>query len=187
WLRGTGPEADIVISSRIRLARNVADYPFPPRAEESVTEEVGLLLKEKIEQLSTAPGLEFVNVSGLNKLDRQFLVERQLISREHAESTCWRGANIGPAETVSLMINEEDHLRMQVLRSGYDLEHCWDEINRIDDELEENIAFAFHDQFGYLTSCPTNAGTGMRVSVMLHLPALVITKEIQKVFQAMHK
>ncbi len=187
WLRGTGPEADIVISSRIRLARNVSDYPFPPRAEESKSKEVGEFLKEKISQLKTTPKLAFVDVGSLNKLDRQFLVERQLISREHAESSGWRGANIGDQETVSLMINEEDHLRMQVLRSGYDLKNCWDEINRIDDELQENVSFAFHDQFGYLTSCPTNAGTGMRVSVMLHLPALVITKEIQKVFQAMHK
>lgn len=187
WLRGTGPESDIVVSSRIRLARNVADYPFPNRADERVRKEINGLLREHIHGLGSTPELDYVDVQSLDRLDRQFLVERQLISREHAESQGARGTCIGQQETVSLMINEEDHLRMQVLRSGYALENCWEEINRIDDELEERMTFAFSDEFGYLTSCPTNVGTGMRVSVMLHLPALVITKEIQKVFQAMHK
>jgi protein arginine kinase len=187
WLRGTGPESDIVVSSRIRLARNLAGYPFPPRAEEPTRNEINNILKEHISQLSLAPPLSYVAVDDLVKVDRQFLVERQLISREHAESQGPRGTCIGRQETISLMINEEDHLRMQVLRSGYALENCWEEINRIDDELEQQVSFAFSDEFGYLTSCPTNAGTGMRVSVMLHLPALVLTKEIQKVFQAMHK
>jgi len=187
WLRGTGPESDIVVSSRIRLARNLAGYLFPPRASEASRAEVEGILRDHIAGLSTSPNLAYVDVEGLSKLDRQFLVERQLISREHAEAGGPRAACIGPQETVSLMINEEDHLRMQVLRSGYSLDECWDEINRIDDELEQRVQFAFSNDFGYLTSCPTNVGTGMRVSVMLHLPALVLTKEIQKVFQAMHK
>ncbi|HWL11150.1 MAG TPA: protein arginine kinase [Planctomicrobium sp.] len=187
WLRGTGPESDVVVSSRIRLARNVSGYPFPPRAEEPVRNEINNILREQISELSAGPPLSYVPVDDLIKVDRQFLVERQLISREHAESQGPRGACIGRQETVSLMINEEDHLRMQVLRSGYALDECWSEINAIDDELEQRMSFAFSDEFGYLTSCPTNAGTGMRVSVMLHLPALVMTKEIQKVFQAMHK
>ncbi|TWT50021.1 putative ATP:guanido phosphotransferase [Thalassoglobus neptunius] len=187
WLRGTGPESDIVISSRIRLARNVADFTFPPRADESTRRETEALLKENIQELSTASDLKVIDVNQIDDLDRKFLVERQLISREHAESSGARSACIGALETVSLMINEEDHLRMQVFRSGYALESAWTQINRIDDELEERVSFAFSDEFGYLTSCPTNVGTGMRVSVMLHLPALVLTKEIQKVFQAMHK
>lgn len=187
WLRGTGPESDIVISSRIRLARNVADYPFPSRTEESIKREIEGFLKEHIAQLEPGPELSYINIEGANPLDRRFLVERQLVSREHSEGSGARGACISPKETVSLMINEEDHLRMQVLRSGYDLDSAWEEINRIDDRLEERVAFAFSHEFGYLTACPTNVGTGMRVSVMLHLPALVITKEIQKVFQAMHK
>lgn len=187
WLRGTGPESDVVVSTRIRLARNVAGYSFPPRAEESVRSEINTILREQISAIASGPSLSYVSVNDLAKVDRQFLVERQLISREHAESQGPRGACIGNQETVSLMINEEDHLRMQVLRSGYALEDCWSEINRIDDELEQRVAFAFSDEFGYLTSCPTNVGTGMRVSVMLHLPALVLTKEIQQVFQAMHK
>lgn len=187
WLRGTGPESDVVVSSRIRLARNVADFPFSTRLDEQTRAEIESLLRDKVESLSSAQELEYVDVSSLSSLDRQFLVERQLISREHAEAHGARGACIGRHENVSLMINEEDHLRLQVLRSGYALDDCWSEINRIDDELQETISFAFSDEFGYLTSCPTNVGTGMRVSVMLHLPALVLTKEIQKVFQAMHK
>ncbi len=187
WLRGSGPESEIVISSRIRLARNLAQFPFPNRAEESVRAEIESLLKEKIEEVPVGTKMGYVNVRELKELDRQFLVERQLISREHAESHGSRGVVIGSEENVSLMINEEDHLRIQVLRSGFDLEDCWKEINRIDDLLEEQVTYAFNEQVGYLTACPTNVGTGIRVSVMLHLPALVMTKEIQKVFQALHK
>ena len=187
WLRGSGPDSDIVISSRIRLARNLAQFPFPNRADESVRSEIESLLREKIEDLPVGTKIQYVNVRDLKDLDRQFLVERQLISREHAESRGSRSVVIGSEENVSLMINEEDHLRIQVLRSGFALEDCWKEIDRIDDLLEEQVTYAFNEQFGYLTACPTNVGTGIRVSVMLHLPALVLTKEIQKVFQALHK
>lgn len=185
WLRGNGPEAEFVISSRIRLARNLAQYPFPTRADDPTRAEVEGLLRERVAALPIS--LNYINVSGLSKLDRQFLVERQLISREHSESHGSRGVAISNEENVSLMINEEDHLRIQVLHSGFALEDCWDEINRIDDAIESNVAYAFSDTLGYLTSCPTNVGTGIRVSVMLHLPALVITKEIQKVFHALQK
>ena len=187
WLRGTGPDSDIVISSRIRLARNLADFPFPPRADDEVRASVEGVLRSEIKRLSIGDDLLYLNIEGLGPLDRQFLVERQLISREHAETHGTRGVGIGPRETLSLMINEEDHLRMQVLRSGFALDQCWEEMNALDDELEARVAFAFDDEFGYLTSCPTNVGTGMRASVMLHLPGLVLTKEIQKVFQAMQK
>jgi protein arginine kinase len=187
WLRGTGPESDIVISSRIRLARNVSEFPFPSRTQESTKREIAGFLKDHIEQTPVGSGLKYINIEETTPLDRKFLVERQLVSREHSEGSGARGACVSPKETVSLMINEEDHLRMQVLRSGYALDDAWQEINQIDDDIEERVSFAFNDKFGYLTACPTNVGTGMRVSVMLHLPALVITKEIQKVFQAMHK
>lgn len=187
WLRGTGPHADIVISSRIRLARNIAQYPFPPRADEDVRDEVEELLRNRIQKLKSTGQLSYFNVETMAALDRQFLVERQLISREHAETHGSRGVGVGPHESVSLMINEEDHLRLQVLRSGFALDECWTDVSAIDDELEDGLTFAFNEQFGYLTACPTNVGTGIRVSVMLHLPALVLTKEIQKVFQALHK
>lgn len=187
WLRGSGPDSDIVISSRIRLARNLSDYPFPTRADDDVRNEVESVLRKEIRKLEVGDDLLYLDVDSLGALDRQFLVERQLISREHAETHGTRAVGIGPRETISLMINEEDHLRMQVLRSGFALPECWEEINSLDDDLEKSVAFAFDNEFGYLTSCPTNVGTGIRASVMLHLPGLVLTKEIQKVFQAMQK
>lgn len=187
WLRGSGPDSDIVISSRIRLARNLAQFPFPNRAEASVQSEIESLLREKIGNLPLPSPLGYVDVNSLESLDRQFLVERQLISREHSEREGSRGVGISDEESISLMINEEDHLRIQVLHSGFALDDCWAEIDRIDNAIESQVTYAFSEQLGYLTACPTNVGTGIRVSVMLHLPALVITKEIQKVFQALQK
>jgi protein arginine kinase len=187
WLRASGPESDIVISSRIRLARNLAQFPYPSRADDTVRAKIETLLRDKLGGLIKSEGLSYVDVNTLEGIDRQFLVERQLISREHAESHGSRGVGISGGENISLMTNEEDHLRLQVLRSGFALDECWDEINRIDDAVEEQVPYAFSEQLGYLTACPTNVGTGIRVSVMLHLPALVLTKEIQKVFQALQK
>jgi protein arginine kinase len=187
WLRGTGAESDIVVSSRIRLARNLMEFPFPPRADAKARSEVEAMLREKVLSLSACGQLKYESMETLPEIDRQFLVERQLISREHSEKEGPRGVAVDSRESVSLMINEEDHLRMQVFRSGLALDECWTAINRLDSEIEDVVSFAFSDEFGYLTSCPTNVGTGMRVSVLLHLPALVLTKEIQKVFQAMHK
>ena len=187
WLRGTGPESDIVISSRIRLARNLAQFPFLSRADDAARADIESLLRDHLDDVPVRGNLTYFDVVHLGPLDRQFLVERQLISREHAETHGARGVGVAAQENVSLMINEEDHLRMQVLRSGLALDDAWEEINSIDDALEEHVEFAFSDQLGYLTACPTNVGTGIRVSVMMHLPALVLTKEIQKVFQAMQK
>ncbi len=187
WLRGNGPESDIVISSRIRLARNLAQFPFPNRADDAARTEIESLFKDELLDLNVGTRLSYVDVRTLNDLDRQFLVERQLISREHAESHGSRGVGISSEENLSLMINEEDHLRIQVLHSGFALDDCWQQIDQVDDAIEERVTYAFNDELGYLTACPTNVGTGIRVSVMLHLPALVLTKEIQKVFQALHK
>lgn len=187
WLKATGPEADIVISSRIRLARNLAQFPFVNRADEPTRERIEALLHGHLQQLDTRRHLTYVRVSQLESLDRQFLVERQLISREHAESHGQCGVTFSDEENVSVMVNEEDHLRIQVLRSGLALTDCWKEINQIDDLIEEQVTYAYDKDLGYLTACPTNVGTGIRVSVMLHLPALVLTKEIQKVFQALQK
>lgn len=186
WLRGSGPESDIVISSRIRLARNLADYPFISRATPSDRAELERTLRERILQIQAA-NLDYVDVNKLEGLDRQFLVERQLISREHAESEGARGVAIDKREQVSLMINEEDHLRIQVMHSGLDLPAAWEQINAIDDLLESKVTYAFNERLGYLTACPTNVGTGMRVSVMLHLPALVITRQIDKLFRSLQK
>ncbi|MGC3970288.1 MAG: ATP--guanido phosphotransferase [Pirellulales bacterium] len=187
WLRGSGPESDVVMSSRIRLARNLADYPFISRAAPADRAEIEKTLREGIRRLTDAIHVSYLDVSKLEGLDRQFLVERQLISREHADSDGARGVAIDDNEQVSLMINEEDHLRIQVLKSGFDLTAAWEKINAIDDQIESQVTYAFHDRLGYLTACPTNVGTGMRVSVMLHLPALVITRQIDKLFRSLQK
>jgi len=187
WLKGSGPESDIVISSRIRLARNLADFPFVRRCSDADRQTVEKALRERILQLSELNGLSYVDVNDLETVDRQFLVERQLISREHAESMGARGVAIDAQEQFSLMINEEDHLRIQVMHSGLDLASAWQRINGIDDLIGQAVTYAFHERLGYLTACPTNVGTGMRVSVMLHLPALVITRQIDKVFRSLQK
>lgn len=187
WLRGAGPESDIVVSSRIRLARNLAQFPFPNRADDATRSETAAMLRGRLARLKVGGKLSYFDVTAMDKLDRQFLVERQLISREHSETQGARGVAVSKEENVSVMINEEDHLRIQVLRSGLALDDCWKESDRIDDALEEQVTYAFNERLGYLTACPTNVGSGIRVSVMLHLPALVLTKEIQKVFQALQK
>jgi protein arginine kinase len=187
WLRGTGPESDIVMSSRVRLARNVAHFPFVSRASTQDRADVERLLRERIAAVPSGRGLDYIDVGRLDEVDRRFLVERQLISREHAEAQGARGVAIDAREQVSLMINEEDHLRIQCLHSGLDLHGAWDQIRAVDDEIEQVVPYAFHSRFGYLTACPTNVGTGIRVSVMLHLPALVITRQIDKVFRSLQK
>lgn len=188
WLRSEGPEAEIVISTRIRLARNLANFPFSNRANHAQKAEIEAKLKECVARLDLPAPLEYLNVANLEHLDRQFLVERQLISRELATALEGpRGVAFDPRESVALMVNEEDQLRLQVMRSGFALEEAWQQIDRIDDMIEAQLPYAFHEQFGYLTACPTNVGTGLRGSVMLHLPALALTKQIEKVFRALQK
>ncbi len=191
WLKGTGPESDIVISSRIRLARNLADFPFISRTTEADRAEIEKTLHNHVTALQESGKFPretlYFNVGELEEVDRQFLVERQLISREQAESEGERAAVIDPSERFSVMINEEDHLRFQVMHSGLDLASTWRQINELDDLIEEQATYAFSNKLGYLTACPTNVGTGVRVSVMLHLPALVITRQIEKVFKSLQK
>ena len=187
WLRGTGPESDIVMSSRIRLARNLADYPFIRRCNDIDKANVESTIRERIVANADLSRLSFINVAELNLLDRQLLVERQLISRELANSEGARSVAIDQPEQLSLMVNEEDHMRLQVIKSGFDLDGAWELINHLDDEIESKVTYAYNQQLGYLTACPTNVGTGMRVSVLVHLPALVITKQIEKVFRSAQK
>jgi len=187
WLRSDGPESDIVISTRVRLARNLAEFPFIRKCTEHDRAQIERLLRDKVLSGGDFDQLLYVDVAELETVDRQFLVERQLISRELAESIGSRAVAIDKQEKYSLMINEEDHLRIQVMKSGLDLEAAWQQINDIDDRIESQVTYAFHDRFGYLTACPTNVGTGLRVSVMLHLPALVITRQIDKVFRSLQK
>ena len=187
WLKGCGPESDIVMSSRVRLARNLADYPFIRRCTDIDRANIESTVRERLSEEQRLTELTFINVADLETIDRQFLVERQLISREHANSDGARAVAIDDHEQLSLMVNEEDHLRLQVMKSGLDLSGAWQQINEVDDVIEEHLNYAFHEELGYLTGCPTNVGTGMRVSVLVHLPALVITQQIEKVFRSLQR
>jgi protein arginine kinase len=185
WLRGSGPMSDIVISSRIRLARNVVNFPFLSKCSRTQRKALEDKIRDTILSSRISSSKTFyVDLEAAPEIDRQLLVERHLISKPHKEAEGARGVAVSENETLAIMVNEEDHLRIQVLRSGLQLEEAWEQINTVDDQLESTLDFAFHPRFGYLTACPTNVGTGIRVSVMLHLPALKLTSEIEKVFRA---
>ena len=186
WLRGAGPHSEIVISSRVRLARNLAGFPFVGQTKRAQQNEILDRCRSEVMSGRLGQGMLWVNLSESTSLDRQLLVERHLISHQHARTNndLPRAVAIGADETFAIMINEEDHLRIQVLRSGMQLTEAFEQINDIDDLLEDRLDFAFSPRFGYLTACPTNVGTGIRVSVMLHLPALRLTGEIDKVKRA---
>lgn len=184
WLRGTGQMSDVVISSRIRLARNLAEHPFLSTASATQRTEIYRLLVEAITSSSAGADALTVDLEETESIDRELLVERHLVSRQHIAGEGSRGVTISPDETRALMINEEDHLRIQALRSGLDLEALWEDVSALDDAVGSRLAFAFDRQLGFLTACPTNVGTGIRVSVMLHLPALKLTKEIERVARA---
>lgn len=185
WLEGIGPDSDIVISSRVRLARNLEDVPFPHKMMESQAEEMLANVAQVLADKEIRQDLGNIEVAALNELsalDRQILVEKHLISPIHAENTArGRGLGVRDDEAISIMINEEDHLRIQCLISGLQVREAWELANLVDDKLESKLNFAFDKKYGYLTSCPTNVGTGMRASVMLHLPALVIINQAQRV------
>lgn len=184
WFNGTGPLADIVISSRIRLARNVEGHKFLSRCGDAEKSEILDHLKNVLMELDLSDKTFYLSVDAASPLDRNFLVERHLISRHHASGKGPRGVVIAQRESFTAMINEEDHLRFQVLKGGLQLKNCAQRINRIDDMIEEKVHYAFSPQYGYLTACPTNLGTGIRVSVMLHLPALNMIGQIDKFLNA---
>ncbi len=186
WLRGAGPHSEIVISSRVRLARNLAGFPFVGRCNRRQRSEVLQRCRELVSSGLFGEDVLWVDLSEAPELDRQLLVERQLISRQHAKAgkEFPRAVVIGASETFAVMVNEEDHLRLQVFRSGMQLTEAFAQIDHIDDLLENHMDFAFSSRWGYLTACPTNLGTGIRISVMLHLPALKLTGEIEKVRRA---
>ena len=187
WLCGEGPENDIVISSRIRLARNIAGFSFLHGASVEERKRINDLLREKIHKAGIADDPIYYDLESANAIERAYLVERHLISRELAEAQGPRSVAVARDESLSMMINEEDHLRIQVLQSGFRLWEAWQRISEVDDKLAELVDYAFSPQYGYLTACPTNVGTGIRVSVMMHLPALEWTKQLRKVFKAVNK
>jgi protein arginine kinase len=187
WLRGTGANSDIVISSRIRLARNITNIPFPHWANKDQEKEVVDKAKDAILSASQMKNSNFFMLSELDNLDKQFLVERHLMSLEHASHSSGKAICITNDEVISIMVNEEDHFRIQVMKSGFDLDGVWRVINKLDDDLSKKSQFAFSRELGYLTACPTNTGTGMRSSIMLHLPVLVMTRQINRVLDAIAK
>ncbi len=184
WLSSSAPESEVVISSRARLARNLASFPFTTRMTDDERAELEIKARDAVDRAAVAvPGF-YVDLFGASSIDRKFLVERRLISHEHEDATGRRGVAVRDDESVSIMVNEEDHLRLQALMPGLAVADAWRKVDEVDSKLEEHLAFAFHPQYGYLTACPTNVGTGLRVSVMLHLPAIAITRQIEKVFLA---
>jgi protein arginine kinase len=181
WLDGSGRHARSVISSRVRLARNLADLPFAHRAGPEDLKRALSIIKEALGSTGTLKTATFMLMSDLDDVDRQFLVERHLISQEHAERSPARAVAVGDHEMLSVMVNEEDHLRLQSIQSGFQVMDAWRLVDRLDDELDGAIDYAFSYEWGYLSACPTNTGTGLRASVLVHLPALVLTGQINKV------
>ncbi len=176
--------APVVLSTRIRLARNLIGPPFPERANATQRREV---LTRCSDQLSAMPQMRkgtFIDVANLSPLEKQVLLERHLISRELCDGAEGTGVYINKGQTCSVMINEEDHLRIQFLKIGFNLKSVWKLIDAFDSDLEKIIDVAFSPDFGYLTACPTNLGTGLRASVMMHLPGLVISGQMERVIRA---
>src|SRR5262245_15246060 len=185
--RREGPHNKIVMSSRVRLARNIKGAAFPGWAKKAERIRTLETIRPAIEALAQMADRFSETMDNLTLLDKQILVERHLISREHAAKNAGSGLVLNRDETLCVMINEEDHLRMQALRPGLQLRQAWQAIDHLDSELEEKLNYAFSNELGYLTACPTNLGTGIRVSAMLHLPGLVLAEHINPIIQSVNK
>jgi len=186
-VRRRGPHDQIVLSSRVRLARNIRDGAFPGWAKKPERVRVLEIIRPAVEQATPMKSGFSETMDSLTALDKQVLVERHLVSREHAAKSAGSGLVVNTEETLSVMINEEDHLRMQALRPGLQLRQAWQAIDGLDSELEKKLDYAFSTDLGYLTACPTNLGTGIRVSAMLHLPGLVLAEQINPIIQSVNK
>jgi protein arginine kinase len=190
WMNSDGPDADIVISSRVRVARNLAGTPFPHLLDQQKSMEVINEVKAAVENKEASDligSLELSLLNELSPLERQILVDKHLISPDLLNNFQFKAVAISDDEAVSVMINEEDHLRIQCILSGLRLQEAWAIVNNVDDGLEKTLDYAFSEKLGYLTSCPTNTGTGLRASVMLHLIGLKITNQLGGVFNAISK
>jgi len=187
WMRGSGPHSDIVMTSRVRLARNLRGCPFPGWSQEKQRIDLLNMARPLVEALPEMKEGYSEDYATLSKIKKQVLVERHLISREHAARSTGCAVVVDRKQSVSIMINEEDHFRMQGMRPGLSLRQAFEAIDRVDTELEEQLPYAFDSNLGYLTVCPTNLGTGMRASVMVHLPGLVLTDQIAQVMKAVTK
>lgn len=188
WVAGTGPAGDVVLSTRVRLARNLADVPFPGRMDQEAWEHVIDAVAEAVRapDMKALGELELYRLRDLTPLERRVLVEKHLISPQHARAGTG-AVVIRRDEAISIMVNEEDHLRIQCLSPGLELERSWRLADQVDDALEGTLNLAFCPRLGYLTACPTNTGTGMRASVMMHLPGLVMSRQAPQLFSALAK
>ncbi len=187
WVEAEGPQRKIVLSSRVRFARNLRGFAFPGWAKKPERQRALEAMLPVVQHLPEMERCFSTSMDNLAALDKQVLVERHLISREHAARNVGSGVVINDGETLAVMINEEDHLRMQALKSGLQLKAAFKVLDKVDTELEERLDYAFSPRLGYLTACPTNVGTGMRASAMLHLPAMVVSDQINQVIQAVSK
>jgi len=187
WMRTTGPRSDIVITSRVRLARNLVDHPFPGFTDDVLRCEVMEQVRPVLEELPEMKDAFSEEMTKLTAIEKQVLVERHLISREHAAKSLGCATVMNRNQTISIMVNEEDHLRMQAIRPGLQLLSAYRSLDTIDSEMEEELLYAFDARYGYLTACPTNLGTGMRASAMLHLPGLVLSEQINQTIQGANK
>src|SRR6266540_4246599 len=185
--RREGPHNKIVMSSRVRLARNVKGAAFPGWAKKAERIRTLEAIRPAVESLPQMADRFSETMDNLTLLDKNILVERHLISREHAAKNAGSGRVFNREETLCVMINEEDHLRMKALRPGLQLKQAWQAIDQVDSKLEKKLEYAFSPELGYLTACPTNLGTGIRVSAMLHLPGLVLAEQINQIIQAVNK
>lgn len=184
WFSGSGLESATVVSSRVRLARNLAGLPFTHRSTPQQRCRIVGAVTDAAQQTELLKGGSFLSVEGLSDVDRQLLVERRLISPALSEGQGERGVVVGEGETCSVMINEEDHVRIQAILRGVDLEGAFVTASCVDDELGGLLEFAFSSEYGHLTACPTNVGTGLRASVLIHLPALVLTDDMHHIVRA---
>jgi protein arginine kinase len=185
--RRKGPHDRIVMSSRVRLARNIKEAAFPGWAKKPERVRILDIIRPAVATLPEMKDSFAESMDNLSTLDKQILVERHLISRAHAAKSSGSGLVLNREETLSVMINEEDHMRMQALRPGLQIRQAWNAINNVDSELEKKLDYAFSPDLGYLTACPTNIGTGIRVSAMLHLPGLVLAEQINPIIQSVNK
>src|SRR4051812_41656889 len=185
--RREGPHNKIVLSSRVRLARNLKGLAFPGWAKKVERVKSLEIIRPAVESLPAMGDFFSESMDNLTVLDKNILVERHLISREHAAKSAGSGLVLNREESLCVMINEEDHLRMQALRPGLQLKQAWSAIDQVDSKLEKKLDYAFSPELGYLTACPTNIGTGIRVSAMLHLPGLVLAEQINQIIQSVNK
>lgn len=190
WLEASGEHADIVLSTRVRLARNLQGHAFGPRARVNDRESVLKQFKSSIERSEALRGGTLLELPAVAARTRKILHERRLVTRdllgeEDGEPANGTAVHFSDREPVSVMVNEEDHLRVQSLLSGLRIQEAWRIVDRLDEELGRELPYAYHNDFGFLTSCPTNVGSGLRASVFMHLPGLVLTKEIGKALRGL--